>query len=146
MEFKNIYTTTLPFIVQHTTGFGDQGGEPIRYKEYVGAHDTLEEAEEFIKLRYPRHPSGWTYDNGHIIINTLTEVGKKLYKEFEEKWEARMAIVEEDMKLHPENYRTYTSNSGMSITVKHNPIFDGDEKFEPFSLESSKITFIDPSK
>ena len=107
------------YVVQRTTGFGDQGGEPTRWHEYLDSFDTLQEAIEFGNKRFPRDPSGWTYENYTIVINTLTDNGREEYNRFQDKFQQ----MEEYIKDNPEKFTTYYAD-GFSIVLENNAAFD----------------------
>lgn len=109
--------------VYHTTGTGEQGGEPIRRREFLFATNDKEEIEPRARAIYPldaKYP-GWTYDNWDYDVNTCTPEGQVIKAESDQRWEA----IEQDQKDHPEQWSTYTAADGMTISLKHNPIFDG---------------------
>lgn len=132
--FKPVPSSDKPYLVQHTTGFGDQGGEPITYKEYVGEFDRWSEAVEFGMKKYPISPSGWTYDHFDVVVNTLTKKGAKEFKDYEREAKIRWNAIKEDQKLYPEKYHTFEMENGATITLVHNPIFD-----EPLKLSNPQI-------
>lgn len=135
MRYENLGKGFKTYVVQHTTGFGEQGGEPIRYLEYVGSFNTFLDAAEFGRDVYPSDQSGWTYDDFSIVINTFTKVGKELLHIFREKCKE----IEQKIKDNPDNYETFNN-----ITFEKNSNFEVPIRRD-YPLESYRMVILDVS-
>lgn len=125
MIFAEYPFTPHVYVVHHTTGFGEQSGEPYRVKDVFYSSDSEEQCREAGEKAFPRDPSGWTYDNYEIRVNTCTEKGKQLEAAWNAEFDKRWAELEENQKKNPHLYKTYSMPDGTSITVKHNEALDG---------------------
>jgi hypothetical protein len=120
--YKEYPWSNKTYLVVHTTGCGVMES-PIEEREIVfGTNDENEALSKGREL-YPRDGSGWDYDNFTIHVNTSTEEGKRLYQEFE----AKMNVINENIKQHPENYISFELPNVGKITIRKNPLFDGTE-------------------
>lgn len=125
------------YVVQHTTGFGDQGGEPTKWLEIIGSYDTYAEAMAAGLEKFPRHPSGWTYHNFDIHVNYLTKEGKLIKNQRLMEWELMLMRIHE----HPERYET-VQTEGFSLTFKKNAVFDSTKPITP-ALENYRFLILD---
>lgn len=128
------------YIVTHLTGFGEQGGEPIRRHEIVHETDDLRDAEETGAKMFPRDPSGWTYHGYSIDINLNHPVGQKLYEGFCVEADKRMKFAEE----HPELYTKFEMD-GKIVYMQKIKEFD-EIKTKDSPLESYRMVFLDTKK
>jgi hypothetical protein len=128
------------YLAIHRTGFGEQGGEPIRYREIVYSSDDLEELTRTCDALYPKDPSGWTYDNYVVAINTALEEGQRLKIESDKEQKIRFAELDRKMKEHPENYHTVECG-GYTIHLEKNDEFDKPTQF-PDRMNSFKLIFL----
>ena len=136
MNFGNYPDIRKTYVAFHTTGFGEQGGEPIRRHEMVYTDDDLDHLITVCKALYPRDPSGWTYDDFSIDINLATQEGTRLYEKFREEWKVR----EQYIKDHPEKYETIQCD-GYTITYEKNAAFD--TPVQPLKFENLRMVFLD---
>ncbi len=97
-----------------------KGGEPIKKHDIVFSSDSKEEALSKGHELFPSDPSGWTYYSFDIDINTLTDLGKELYKEFKEDFDKFL----EEAKQHPEKYTQVTFENGIEMFVVKCPEYD----------------------
>ena len=118
MTYK-VYPDQFTYVVHHTTGCGEQGGEPIREHEIVFSSESYEECLAKGRELYPPSGSGWDYDNFTINVNITTTKGIQLLDKFREEGK----VLEQHMKDNPEQWRTYTFG-GHTMHLQYNPAFD----------------------
>lgn len=120
MTYKEYPYNPHTYIVHHTTGFGEQGGEPIREHEIVYSSDSYEDCMTQGRKLYLRHQSGWTYDDFTINVNTSTPQGKLLLAEFR----AKCDKLEQHQKENPHLYTEYKTGD-YTLILRYHPELDG---------------------
>lgn len=94
------------YILQHFTGNGVME-DPLAPAEIIGYFDTYEEAkEEGERLHPTRDWMAWSGHTYRIHANPLTEEGAMIKASQDLEMKKRSDALHEDMRLHPERYKT----------------------------------------
>lgn len=125
MRYKDYPDYEETYIIHHNTGYGVM--ESLRVEHgIVASCSTLEEAnnicEELTRLNNSAEDikSSWIENTYSININTCTDEGKKLLKEFH----IQTDKLFKEIKDNPELYNTYTTKDGYIIHLQKHSMFD----------------------
>lgn len=129
MLYKDFKESEFTYIVMHQTGVGVMEC-PTQDVKVVFETDNLEEAQEISKKFYNDYAtpdelqSSWVYNHFPIMVNTATEKGKKLLKEFSDDFKVKWTEAMDKLV----GFSTYTLDNGTTVMIQRNELYDGPTK------------------